>query len=238
MSQKTIIFTTKFAKMKHKFWLIYFMCLIFISCKKDNAVTITTLSGTTVEGNSGLPIVDGKVYVWEYRQTNDLFKSQMIRHKLIDSVKTDKSGNYSLSFKSSESVGFYRANFQLSSNYYYQYVPEKNLVIGSGNVMNLTAYRASFLKARVIYSENPNPPLSVITFSDLNPSWTLSNHRLDKVKADTTLILKLIPNYPNTVYFIYSNGFNPFTYKETITPVNSIDTLVRTFNVNPKEFVR
>ncbi|WP_069661334.1 hypothetical protein [Arcticibacter eurypsychrophilus] len=222
--------------MKHKFWLIYFICLIFISCKKDN--TLTTLSGTMVEAYSSLPISDGKVYVWEYRQTNDLFKSHMIRHKLVDSVTTDKSGNYSLSFKSSVSAGAYIANFKLSSNYYYQYVPEKNLIIGSNNVMNVTAYQASFLKARVIYSENPKPPLGVFTQSDFIPYWTLSSHLLDKVRADTTLILKLIPNRPNTIYFRYTDGVNVFSYKEKITPENLTDTLVRTFNVNPTEFVR
>lgn len=61
--------------MKHTCWLLCFMCLIFISCKKDKAVTTKTISGTMLEANSGLPIGGGKVYVWEYRQPNDLFKS-------------------------------------------------------------------------------------------------------------------------------------------------------------------
>ena len=63
------------------------MCLIFISCKKDKAVTTTIISGTMLEANSGLPIGGGKVYVWEYRQPNDLFKSQMILYKLVDLEK-------------------------------------------------------------------------------------------------------------------------------------------------------
>ena len=82
--------------------------------------------------------------------------------------------------------------------------------------MNLTAYQASFLKARVIYSENPKPPLSVVTSSDLNPYWSLSKHILSKVKADTTLILKLIPNHPNTVHFSYTDGVNTFFIKKLL----------------------
>lgn len=212
---------------------------VFVSACKSNIehVPDTVIRGTVLEGNLNTPISGAKVLVWEIRTTHDYIKSHTYRYKAVDSALTNAAGQYALKFKTSPFADSYEPGFQLSDGYYFKY-PSENLQKGKENVVNLSAYKPIFLKARIVCSDNTNPPMTVQTRSQVNTSWTLSLFQFKNRSVDTTVILKLIPNKNNDLWFSYLIGNTPYFYSEVINPTLLPDTLMRTFTLNVKDFHR
>lgn len=223
--------------------IIQYVALIFttfiVSCKEDNFLdgNETTLTGSVMEGNFNTPIQGAKIYIWQYGRTNDLYKSQTFRQKIVDSAVTDNFGKYAVSFRGTTSAVSYKPDFQVGKEYYFMY-PNKELERGSNNALHLVAYKACILKAKVVYSDNLPNPLNVHTYSEINPSWHLSTFKLYGPKVDTTLMITLIPNKANHITFNFFIGYNPVFYSEIIKPNLSLDTLFRSFNLSLKDFKR
>lgn len=219
--------------------IVFLLSIVFGSCKEDRLEKIseTIVTGNIKEGNSLKPITGVKVYIWKYKRTDDFYKPQTYREKIVDSTVTDILGNYSVSFKSTVDAAYYMPNFELGREYYFMY-PSIKLQRGMNNIYDLMAYQSCILKAIITYSDNPYPPLKVYNNSEVNPSWTLSSFTINRVKGDTTLFIKLIPNKENYLTFSYSNGYTPFFYSETIRPPRTLDTVFRNFNLNPISFKR
>jgi len=225
-------------KITRLFFFLVTICIVF-SCKKDlfEKMSKTTVTGNIKDGNFRNPIQGAKVYIWQYGKTDDLIKSQTFREKLIDSAITDNFGNYTISFKSTNRAHAYKVHFTLNEEFYYPY-PNQEIQRGTNNIFDFVAYKACILKATIAYSVHQVLPLNVYTHSEINPSWTLSSFKLNEVKRDTTLILKLIPNKENRLTFNFYEGNTPFFYSEIIKPNASFDTLVRRFDLDPEDFKR
>lgn len=221
--------------------IIQYVALIFttfiVSCKEDNFLdgNETILTGSVMEGNFNTPIQGAKIYIWQYGRTNDLYKSQTFRQKIVDSAVTDNFGKYAVSFRGTTSAVSYKPDFQAGKEYYFMY-PTKELEREKNNTFDLVAYKACILKAKVVYSDNLPNPLNVRTYSEINPSWNLSTFKLNGPKVDTTIMIKLIPNKQNPITFFFFIGNNSVFYTETIKPSLSLDTLFRSFNLSSKDF--
>lgn len=224
--------------------VIILMAVIGVSCKKDLSGdrVETLLSGRVTDGNSKQPIKDVKIVVWEYRLTDDMFKAQRYRYKAVDSALTDDKGNYSIRFQSSGFAISYKPESQLAKNYYTHYDTEE-LTIGKNNTRDLLAYQAKILKARIIYSENPYPPLIVRTWSTIKvltrigDSWDLGTFKLHSPQGDTTVLLKVIPQAQNNVAIGFYNGSKSYFKFESLSFTFSSDTLTKTFTIDPKYLI-
>lgn len=215
-----------------------FCAMFMISCKNDiEHLPDTIMRGTVMEGNLKTPISGAKVFVWENRTTGDYIKSHTYRYKVVDSALTDASGKYALKFKTSRFADSYEPGFQLSDGYYFKY-PSEELQKSKENLVNLSAYKAVFLKARIVCFDNTYPPMTVQTSSQVNSSWRLSLFQFKNSSIDTTVMLKLIPNKNNDLWFSYYIGNTPYFYSGVINPPLLPDTLMKTFTLNLKDFHR
>lgn len=212
------------------------MLILIFGCKKNKANTETTISGKIIDVNFSKPVVNAKIFILKYSQTSDLVKSHAYLDKIVDSTLTDINGNYSFLLKTVETQGDYQLAYYLGQKFYNEYT-QPQLKLGQNNIFDLNAYEYSYLKARIIYSTNSYPPLTVTTTSAVNIYTSLSYIKIAKVSGDTTVIMKIIPNH--LVYITFStnkgNARNP-SYQETFTPPKLLDTLRKTFTIHPNTF--
>jgi len=214
--------------MKRSVLAIY--CLLFflvISCKKQTSTPLfeTVVSGKFFEGNSKKPIQGAKVSI-------------VYDHKTIDSAFTDKNGTYSIILKTpNKDDTQYMWKFELDKKYFFNPLIQW-IKLGESNVYNVEGREGIILKARIICSNCPAPPLNVASSTFTSYLGNLSSLKLDSYDGDETVLLKVLPNAENTIHFTYWNGVNSrwFWYKDVIIKVeDSIDAT--TFNLDFKTFV-
>jgi len=203
---------------------------IYTSCRKTlERGTITQLTGLVSDPISQKPVPNGSIHVQEY--VGGSFGS--IFSKVIDSTKCDVNGKYSISFATTGHGLEYRLAFFSPSNYYSQADPVK-ISIGKDNIVNFTAVKIHLLKARIIVSNNPNPPLRV--YSNISGGGNISGK-----SGDSTIFMKVLPNLANLVYFTITNIDTPTKYNvriDTVLLSGFADTFSHTFMVNPQLFKR
>lgn len=217
----------------------FLVTICIFSCKADlfEKMSETTVTGSIKDGNFHTPIQGAKVYVWQYGKSGDLVKSQTFPEKIIDSAITNHLGKYTINFESSNRAHAYKAHFSLSKEFIYSY-PSQEIQKGNNNIFDFAAYKTCVLKATIACSADQAYPLNIYTRSEINPDEPLFAFKLNEVKSDTTLMLKLIPNKNNSVVFTVYDGKSSFTYSETIRPNASLDTIVRRYDLDPKFFKR
>ena len=212
--------------MKRSVLAIY--CLLFflvISCKKQTITPLfeTVVSGKFFEGNSNKPIEGAKISI-------------VHEGKTIDSAFTDKNGLYSITLKTTNKDDtLYMWKFELDKKYFFNPLI-KWIKLGELNVQDIEAREGIVLKARIICSNCPAPPLTVASSTLKSYIGNLSFLKLDNYDGDETVLLKVLPNAENTIHFRYDMGSTFYRYKDIVIKVeDSIDAT--TFNLDYETFV-
>ncbi|MVN20528.1 hypothetical protein [Mucilaginibacter arboris] len=150
---------------------------------------------------------------------------------MIDSTKCDINGKYSISFTTTGQGLEYRLAFFSPPNYY-SLQDAVIIIVGKDNTVNFSAFKVHLLKARVVISNNPNPPLNVYTTIS-------SGGKISGKAGDSTIFLKVLPNIANFVYFAIQNIDTPTKSNlriDTVLLSGFADTFRHTFQVNPQLF--
>ena len=211
---------------------LLFICTIsFTNCKKNIKADIkTNLTGLVNDPITNLPISNSTIYVNEYK--SGLYGP--VFNSVIDSTKSGSDGRYSLGFTTTGKGVEYRLACSPGFNYYTQQGAQ-DIKIGTDNSIDFWAYKLHVLKARILVSNNPNPPLRVYG------TISLAVGNISSTTNDTTIFLPVIPNFSNCIYFTIANIDTPAIYNariDTLLLQGFTDTFTHTFQVDPTLFQR
>jgi hypothetical protein len=211
--------------------LLVFCIISFTSCKKNIKADIkTNLTGLVNDPIANLPISNSTIYVEEYKSG---FYGPVF-NRVIDSTKSGSDGRYTLAFVTTGKGVEYRLACSTGFNYYSQQGAQ-DISIGTDNSINFWAYKLHVLKARILVSNNPNPPLRVYG------TISLAVGNISSTSNDTTIFLPVIPNFENYIYFTIRNIDTPAIYNariDTLRLQGLTDTFTHTFQVDPTLFRR
>lgn len=211
--------------------LIFFCIILLTNCKKNIKADIkTNLMGLTSDPLTQLPISNASIYVHEYK--TGMYGPVFSR--TVDSTKSGSDGRYNFSFATTGHGVEYRLAFLPTVNYYILQDAQK-INIGTDNTINFFAYKIHTLKARVIITSNPNPPLRV--YSNISSG----SNNISATTNDSTVFLQVIPNFDNYIYFNITNVDTPGIYNariDTLFLPGFTDTFTHTFQVDPTLFQR
>ena len=177
-----------------------------------------------------LPISNSSIYVQEYK--TGLYGP--VLNRIIDSTKSGNDGRYALTFATTGQGVEYRLAFSPGHNYYTLQDAEK-INIGTDNTIDFWAYKVHILKARIIVTNNPNPPLRVYT------NIPSGNNNIYSTSNDSTVFLNVLPNLENYIYFNITSIDTPSIYNariDTLLFPGFTDTFTHTFQVDPTLFQR
>ncbi len=161
--------------MKVRLSIILLLCFAFYSCTKDNnPLVTTTISGNFYDTGNGEPghfsVIIGKT---ESKSGTGLFSGDHSSYIVVlDSTTTDANGNYKLSFKSHtiESTETYKLYCYAGPHKINVRDKQNNLYYLSDNSKSITSFGSTLvwdfeieklyvMKTRVIFKNNPYPPL-------------------------------------------------------------------------------
>lgn len=216
--------------MKTFFISILAIVVLLSGCKKIAPGIVTTVTGTVMDNNRGVPIVNAKLTVQEekYHFYGDEAGEFPVGSPITTSSGPD--GKYSITFTSNGQGDEYVIGLSVDSNYLNENNRQK-IPIGKDTVVNFNAWQLATLKAHIIVKNNPAPPLTV--FSDDFAGvgiWGTNN--------DTVVTLKVIPNQANGLQFLIKipGNQNESYYNADFTLSGFSTTYYQTFTVNPSTF--
>jgi len=215
--------------------LLVFCIISFTSCRKNIKAGIkTNLTGLVNDPITNLPISNSTIYVQEYKTGLYGGLYGTVPNRVIDSTKSGSDGRYALAFVTTGKGVEYRLACSVGFNYYTQQGAQ-DINIGTDNSINFWAYKLHVLKARILVSNNPNPPLRVYG------TISLAVGNISSTSNDTTIFLPVIPNFENYIYFTIANIDTPAIYNariDTLRLQGLTDTFTHTFQVDPTLFRR
>jgi hypothetical protein len=213
--------------------VIPFMLLMLYGCRKNIPAGIeTTITGKVYDPKTNKPITQAGIYIQEY-EPGGMYPPQFMG--IIDSARTDNDGNYQINFTTTGRGTEYRITFSPGNSYDPITVPKK-IQPGRDTVINFVAFKIHTLKARVIVTNNYNPPLKVYT-----RLHTLNAGSIHSLSADTTIYLSILPDQYNEVFFNIKNVDTPSLYNmriDTLLFQGFTDTFQLTFQVDPRLFFK
>jgi len=204
--------------------------LLLAGCKKIPAGINSTVSGTVMDNNRGVPIMNAKLTVQEekYHFYGDEAGEFPVGSPITTTSGPD--GKYSITFTSNGQGDEYELGLSVDSNYLNENNWQK-IPVGKDTVVNFNAWQLATLKAHIIVKNNPAPPLTVFCddFAGVG-IWGTNN--------DTVVTLKVIPNRPNGLQFAIKVPANQYesTLISDFTLSGFSTTYYQTFTVDPSTF--
>jgi hypothetical protein len=220
--------------MKIFFTGLFVAVIMFSGCKKTapGIGILTTVSGTVMDDNRGVPIANAKITVFQEKYS---IKGEMAGYfpvNISGTAISDANGKYTITFSSSSQGDQHAIRISLDSSYF----NSNNLMkikIGGQNTINFTAWKLSVLQAHIIVKNNPGPNLSVT--AGFNASFAV----VYGANKDTTVRFLVAPNRQNGITFgvqIPGNQY-PSYFVQTVTLSGFSDNYSQTFTVYPSTFV-
>ena len=157
--------------------------------------------------------------------------------EIIDSVRTDANGNYSMTF---DYIHGERYTFMHQYGIPYYYEPTRPIQITKGvvNVVNMDAWYPTILKLNLNVTNNEFPHLRVRNKIIGKENFHFPTAAIFETQIDTTVYLKTRPNSNVELMFYYStDGSNGGTHRyfETITTTLQ-DTITLSYDIDCSSF--
>lgn len=208
--------------------------IMLSSCKKSSPGIglLTTVSGTVMDDNLGVPIANAKMTVFQEKYELNGEKAGYVPVNISGTAITDANGKYAITFSSSSTGDQHAIRISLDSSYFNLNNLTK-IKIGGKDTMNFTAWKLSILKAHIIVKNNPGPNLSVTA------GFNTSSAVVYGANKDTTVSFQVAPNRVNGLTFgiqIPGNTY-PSYLTQTITFSGDSSIYHQTFTVYPTTFV-
>lgn len=218
--------------------------LNFISSCTDSGEIITTL--TVIKGNvsdieRGMNIQNFKVVFirsWSGSTNWDLYG---ISHEVIDSTRTDKNGNYEISFdfKPGERYGFLYITEYFGRPYFVDFIDNDSSILeGEENMQNIDAWLPVTVKLNLHVRNNNNPKLGISSYIWPRGYHSFRGASIQEQEIDTTVYLTAKPNTDMQLLFHYSTGYTnaeAFRKYEYITTTLK-DTLELSYDIDCATF--
>jgi hypothetical protein len=211
--------------------LLFF--IVLSGCKKIPAGITTTVSGTVMDDNRGVPIVNAKIAVIEnkYKSTGDMAGEFPINNS--GTAVSGPDGKYSITFTTNGKGDEYVIGISLDTNYF-SLNNLKKIDVGGNVVMDFTAWQLATLKAHIIVKNNPAPPMWV------SSGIHASGAKIYGTNNDTIVNLPVIPNRINGITFniqVPGNKY-PSYFIQNVDLSGFSDTYNQTITVYPLTFVQ
>jgi hypothetical protein len=208
--------------------------IMLSGCKKSSPGigVLTTVSGTVMDDNLGVPIANAKITVFQEKYHISGEVAGYFPVNISGTAITDANGKYAITFSSSSQGDQHAIRISLDSSY----SNLNNLVkvkIGGQDTMNFTAWKLSILKAHVIVKNNPGP--NVLVTAGFNTSSAV----VYGANKDTTVSFQVAPNRVNGLTFgiqVPGNTYPSYLVK-TVTFTGDSAIYHQTFTVYPSTFV-
>jgi len=201
--------------------------LLVTGCKKISPGIASTVSGTVMDNNRGVPIMNATVTLRQEKYK--LFGGATTVGNPITTT-SGPDGKYSITFTSGGPGDDFELSLSVDSNYLNENNPQK-IPAEKDTVVNFNAWQLAILKAHIIVKNNPAPPLTVFCddFAGVG-IWGTNN--------DTVVTLKVIPNRPNGLQFLIKVPSNQYDSSliTDFTLSGFSTTYYQTFTVNPSTF--
>ena len=185
---------------KYLLWIFVCVALLNLSACQDymQDSRVTVVQGNVYDTNKQQPLVNTTVYIQSYETiVTPTNAYQPVYKDILDSVKTDASGNYAITLTGEKynlplnwMVRLNNARFK------YSYGQPSPILKGQENKIDFKVIELHPLKLRVIVKDNPRPPLTVQL-----PQAHEKKAIIYGVNADSTISLMVIPNQVNEVAF-------------------------------------
>ena len=228
-------------KMKNLIVLIF--VFIVFSCNNDfnssEQVEIieTTVKGSVSDVERNIPIENFKIVllrVWDDWSVVQYAPSS----EVIDSVRTDANGNYSITF---DFIKGERYSFQkqyYGSPYYTESTGNTNIVEGNINIRNINAWYPTILKLNLNVTNNDYPAMRISSHVLENSSLHFATVDIFEQDLDTVAYIKSKPNSNVELNFHYSTGNSNGDYHSYIEEfVTSLqDTINLTYTIDCSTF--
>ena len=174
--------------------------VLSLSACKDylQQTRVTLVQGKVYDTNKQQPLVNTTVYIQAYETiitpTN---VSQPVYKNILDSVKTDATGNYTITLQGEKYNLPLKWLVRLNnSRFKYLYGQQSIILKGQENNIDFDVIELHPLKLRVIVKDNLRPPLTVQI-----PQAHDKKVIIYGVNTDTTVSLAVIPNQVNEIAF-------------------------------------
>lgn len=196
--------------MKKVLIFLIFSLFIIFSCSGDfNSPTgqiesiETTVKGNVSDIERNIPIENYKIVL--LRVWDDWSVVQYaLGTEVIDSVRTDTNGNYSITFDfiKDEQYGF---EYQYG-RYYTESIGNTDIVEGEINTRDINAWYPTILKLNLSVTNNDYPAMRISSHVIENSSLHFATIDIFEQEVDTIAYIKSRPNSNVSLNFHYSTG--------------------------------
>ena len=211
-------------------FLIFVMLLA--GCQKIPAGLVTTVSGTVMDNNRGVPIMNAKIIIQEekYKFTGEAPPETSTGNPITAISGPD--GKYAVTFTTNGAGDEYLIGLSLDNNYLNNNSFQK-IAVGRSDTINFNAWQLATLKAHIIVKNNPAPPIWAIGVN-------ASSAKIYGTNNDTIVNLLVVPNQQNGLQFgiqVPGNQYGSY-FLQNITLTGFSDTYYQTFTVYPSTFIQ
>lgn len=188
--------------------------------KKDDSIELVTVKGRVWDDNRQQPVKNLVVYIYDVKCENWACHFNQV----VDSTRTDNNGYYEMVYKPQNNNSLNVSCSYASRSYVHAEPQNQQQRISKGNnTANFTLRKTSVLKARLMVSNNPFPPLKV--FDNIETFMV----EINGTNNDTLVYLRCVPNQNNLIdLLIIEPGYQ---YGRRKTENISINSFPDTFNV-------
>ena len=206
--------------------------LLLYGCrKKEDAFEEITVNGRVWDDNRQQSITNLLVYLYDVKCENWACGF----NEIVDSTRTDNNGYYKIIYKRKNSNSLYvNCGYPNRSYVHAQPQVQDQPIYKNNNTIDFTLRKTSVLKARIIVSGNPFPPLKV---ADNIEAYMVE---ITGTNKDTLIYLRGVPNQNNVIdLVIVEPGYQYGRYKkENIFIPSFADTSDVTIMAEANTFTR
>ncbi len=223
--------------------LIVFMSLVISSCELSEShteaieTTETTVEGHVSDIERSIDIENFKVVL--VRTWDDWSVVQYVLGiEIIDSVRTDAHGNYSMTFDyiHGERYGFLKQYY--GSPYYIEFIQNRPINKGVTNIRNIDAWYPTILKIELNVTNNEYPHLRLSNKIIGNSNFHFATADIFETNIDTIVYQRTKPNSQVELNFHYSTGYTNDDYHYYLENVTTTlrDTINLLYNIDCSTF--
>jgi hypothetical protein len=208
-------------------FVLLFIILLLISCKKKEYPVI--VKGQAWDDSRQKPVKNLLIYIYDVKCEN--FGCHF--NQILDSTRTDESGHYEMIYQPQNGNSLHIDCSYQPRTYVYADPEQRQRRLSIGNnTGDFILRKTTVLKARIIMSNNPFPPLKII---DNIEAFMVEVNGINK---DTVVYLRGVANKNNFIDFlIIEPGYIYYKRKTENIVVNSlVDTFAVTILTDPSTY--
>ncbi|MCF6308771.1 MAG: hypothetical protein L3J09_12585 [Flavobacteriaceae bacterium] len=217
--------------------LVLFACNISSEQNEINETVETTVKGNVSDVERNIQIENFKIVlvrVWDDWSGVQYF----LNSEIIDSVRTDVNGDYSLTFDYIKGERYLFQKQYYGSPYYTESIGNTDITEGIINVRDMNAWYPTILKLNLNVTNNDYPAMRISSKVLSNSSLFFATIDVFEQNVDTIAFIKSKPNSDAELNFHYSTGNSNGDYHYYIERFTTSlqDTISLSYNIDCSTF--